>query len=201
MASVASTPSAVDEIRFAPDFVSNVSTYERAIRRHRVMSWARQRSLGEDLVQQALLDLSRVDARYDSTRASSPHHFRVAVLHSRVSDSARVLRRMHGEVAAAAGDTELDFDPTGGGTDNPDFETEQPGSDPVMAEAERAQVWRAVTAAIAELPGRQREVIELALDDCSDKDIAAHLGITAQAVNKSRLAAIANLRRALVPAN
>ena len=195
MASAASTPSATDGIRFTPDFVANIPTYERAIRRHRVMSWARQRSLEDDLVQLALVGLARMDARFDPARASSPHHFRLAVLGSRVSDSARFLRRMHSEVTGVI-DDELDSD-TDDSNSNIAPEGDQPAGDPVLESVARGQAWRRVASAIAVLPGRQREVIELALQDYSDKEIGAHVGVTVQSVNKTRLAAIENLKRAV----
>ena len=195
MASAASTPSAIDGIRFAPDFVANIPTYERAIRRHRVTSWARQRSLDDDLVQLTLVGLARMDARFDPTRASSPHHFRLAVLGSRVSDSARLLRRMHSEVTLVVND-ELDADSneqdSDGALGSPD---QEPDSDPVLESIARQEAWQLVAKSITALPPRQRQVIDLALQDQSDKEIAAHVGVTIQSVNKTRLAAIENLKR------
>ena len=67
--------------------------------------------------------------------------------------------------------------------------------DPVVDRAMRAQVAQAVYMAIKTLPCRQREVIELSLEDMTDKEMAEHLGVTVQSVNKTRLAAIAKLRQ------
>lgn len=197
MASTASTPTAAGEIRFSADFVANIPSYERAIRRHRVMSWARQRSLDDDLVQLTLVDLARVDAYFDPQRASSPHHFRLAVLGSRVSDSYRLLMRLHREVTGVIID-ELDSDIENAIEDARVSDLERDTDDPVVDAAIRAQAARMIVAAIAHLASRQREVIELALEDRSDKEIASRFGVSVQSANKTRLAAIANLKRVLV---
>jgi RNA polymerase sigma factor (sigma-70 family) len=197
MASAPSTQTVSGGVRFSADFIANIPRYQQAIRSHRVMPWARQRALEDDLEQLALIDLARVEARFDPARATSPHHFRLAVLGSRVSDCASLLMRMHREVTGEIEDT-LD---AGDQVDDDDVsfaDSEYITDDPVLDRAIRAQVARAVYEAIPTLPFRQRQVIELALEDCSDREIAEQLGVSVQAVNKSRLAAIANLKQVVL---
>lgn len=198
MASVASTPSATSGVRFSPDFISHIPRYEQAIRRQPVMRWARERGLDEDLAQLSLMDLARVDARYNPERATSPHHFRLAVLGSRVSDCASVLMRMYREVTGEI-DADLAADEEPPENDDTRFDDGQHVTDdPVLDRALRAQLAAAVHAAITTLPARQRQVIELALEDLSDKEIAEKLGVSVQAINKTRLAAITNLKRVVL---
>lgn len=198
MASVASTPSVTGVIRFSADYISNIPRYKQAIRRQPVMRWASARGLDEDLTQLALIDLARVDARFDPERATSPHHFRLAVLGSRVADCASALMRMYREVTGEL-DTDRDADVDSGEDDR---EVNDSGvrelGDPVLERAMRAQVARAVYAAVKALPYRQRQVIEFALEDLSDREIAAKFGISTQAVNKTRLSAIGNLKQVVL---
>jgi RNA polymerase sigma factor (sigma-70 family) len=199
MASVDLTHPAPGDIRFSADFVANISRYQLAIRRQPVMGWARERNLDGDLAQLALLDLARVDARFDPTRATSPHHFRLAVLGSRVSDCARMLMRMHREIAE---DVHLSLDAEDEEGDEgfgARFQRSEHADDnPVLDEAIRGQVASAVYASVKTLPARQREVIELLLEDFTDKEIAAQLCVTVQAVNKTKLAAIAKLKQVVL---
>jgi RNA polymerase sigma factor (sigma-70 family) len=195
MASVASTQAAQGGVRFSADFISHIPRYQQAIRRQPVMGWARERGLDEDLAQLALIDLARVDARYDASRATSPHHFRLAVLSSRVSDCANVLKNMYREVT---GEIDPDLDPDDEVGEDDDVQRgsdERAEGDPVLERAMRAQIALATYLAIKALPARQREVIELQLEDMTDKEIAEQFGVTVQAVNKTKLAAIANLRQ------
>ena len=194
MASTVSTQPAPGELRFSADFIANITVYQRAIRGQRVMRWARERSLDDDLVQAALLDLARVDCRYNPARATSAHHFRLAVLSSRVSDCASVLMRMHREVAEGTHHSE-DDEGTREDTGTPAQRTEQAGDNPVLDDAIRGQTASAVRAAVKTLPARQREVIELVLNDHTDREIAEQLGVTVQAVNKNRLSGIAKLKQ------
>lgn len=196
MASVASTQAAASGVRFSADFISHIPRYEQAIRRQPVMGWARERGLDEDLAQLALIDLARVDARYDASRATSPHHFRLAVLSSRVSDCANVLKNMYREVTGEIDpDLHADDDAEGKDDDVRHGKDEGGEGDPVLDRAMRAQGAQAAYMAIKTLPSRQREVIELMLEDMTDREMAEHLGVTVQAVNKTRLAAISKLRQ------
>ena len=72
------------------------------------------------------------------------------------------------------------------------------GDDPVLAHAIRGQLATAICTAIAALPARQRRVLELALADHTDREIANKLGVSVQAVNKARLAGIVNVRRVVL---
>ena len=190
MASVRSTSSAAAGVRFSATFVANIPQYQRAIYRQPVMRWARERSLDDDLVQLALLDLARVEARFDPARATSPHHFLLAVLGSRVSDCADRLMRMHRDtvdnVADDYRDEECDDNVDGARAHSHAGHAED---DPVVERAVRAQFAAVAYAGIATLPARQREVIALALEDETDKEIAVRLGVSVQSVNKTRLAA------------
>lgn len=198
MASARSTHPASGDVRFSADFIANIPRYQVAIRRQPVMGWARERNLDGDLAQLALLDLARLDGQFDSNRATSPHHFRLAVLASRVSDRARMLMRMHREVAEDV-HLSLDADDEGDEGFGARFQrSEQADDNPVLEEAIRGQVASAVYSSVKTLPARQREVIELLLEDMTDKEIAAHLCITVQAVNKTKLAAIAKLKQVVL---
>jgi RNA polymerase sigma factor (sigma-70 family) len=198
MASVHSTHPASGDVRFSADFIANIPRYQLAIRRQPVMGWASERNLDGDLAQLALLDLARVDSRFDATRATSPHHFRLAVLGSRVSDCARKLMRMHHEVADVHIPLDADDEEGDEGFGARFQRSEEAGENPVLDGAIRGQVASAVHAAVKTLSARQREVIELLLEDLTDKEIAAHLCITVQAVNKTKLAAIAKLKQVVL---
>jgi DNA-directed RNA polymerase specialized sigma24 family protein len=75
---------------------------------------------------------------------------------------------------------------------------EDGAGDPVLEGALRAEVVETVYEALNTLAGRQRQVIEFALKDYTDREIAEELGVSVQAVNKCRLAAITALRRAVL---
>jgi RNA polymerase sigma factor (sigma-70 family) len=196
MASVVSTHPATNSVGFSPDFIANIPKYQQAIRRHRMMHWARERRLEDDLEQLALLDLARVDVRFDPNRASSPHHYRMAVLASRVSDCADVLVRMHSDITGydegLLQDDDLDDDDGVDARDGRLF-----ADDPVLDAAIRGEMAAAMYEAVANLPSRQRQIAQLVLADFTDKEIAIELGISVQAVNKGRLAGVANLERVI----
>jgi RNA polymerase sigma factor (sigma-70 family) len=196
MASDESTLPAAVAVQFSPDFVANLPSYQKAIRRQRIAKWARERGLEEDLVQLALLDLARVEARFDPTRAASAHHYRMAVLPSRVSDCADALMRLHTDFVSLDEErTESDFS---------DEETERHAAeedafrlgDPVITLAMRRQFARALRHAIEALPTVQRRVIELALADYTDREVADELCVSVQAVCTARVKGIAKIQAA-----
>lgn len=194
MARDASTLSASSEGPFSLDFLANLPSIRRAIRGQPTAKWARQRGLEEDLVQLALMDLARVESRFDAGRASSRQHFRMAVLPTRVSDCVAALKRQHSDFVSLdedrAGDERSDED-----AEPIDFEEDAVLlGDQVTQTAMRRQLASTLIAAIEDLPATQRRVMELALTDCSDREIADKLRVSVQAVNKSRRAAIAKLR-------
>ncbi|HBY61165.1 MAG TPA: hypothetical protein DEH78_15190 [Solibacterales bacterium] len=197
MASNASTPSAAGAVQFSPDFLAHLPNYQKAIRGQRIARWARQRGLEEDLVQLALLDLARVESRYDPTRATSAHHYRLAVLPSRVSDCADMLRRMHSDfVSLDEKSAESDLE----GEDAEHRELEEDAvhlGDPVFTLAVRRQFALALRDAVATLPDVQRRVIELALGDYTDREISDELGVSVQAVCTARMKGTAKLRVAI----
>lgn len=197
MASDASTPSAAGAVHFSPDFLANLPRYQRAIRGQRIAKWARHRGLEEDLVQLALLDLARVEARYDPTRATSAHHYRLAVLPSRVSDCVDTLMRMHRDFVSLDEErAESDVE----GEDTERHEVEEAAlhlGDPVLALAARREFALALRDAVTELPALQRRVIELTLADYTDREIADELGVTVQAVCTARLKGTAKVRAAI----
>jgi RNA polymerase sigma factor (sigma-70 family) len=194
MASDASTQSAPGAVHFSSDFVANLPTYQKAIRSHRLATWARERGLLDDLVQLALIDLARVESRFDPARATSPHHYRMAVLGSRVSDCFAQLKRMHGDAFGHRDDEadeveDCDCIEIGTG--------EVATGDAVIADATLAQLVRELVALVDELPTVQRKVLELALVDYSDREIAEHLGVSIQAVNTARRKGLAKIQAAL----
>ncbi|WP_164964334.1 sigma-70 family RNA polymerase sigma factor [Rubrivivax sp. JA1026] len=197
MASDASTPSATSAVRFSPDFLDHLPSYQKAIRGQRIANWARQRGLEEDLVQLALLDLARVESRFDPARAASAHHYRMAVLPSRVSDCVDALMRLHSDFVTLD-EERADSDFADDETDRAESEEEafQLG-DPVFAIAMRRQCAEALCVAIAALPSVQRRVLELALADYTDREIAEELGVSVQAVCTARGKGTAKVQAAL----
>lgn len=194
MASDASTHPAPGAVHFSPDFVANLPTYQKAIRRHRVAGWARERGLLDDLVQLALIDLARVESRFDPNRATSPHHYRMAVLGSRISDCFAQLKRMHGDVFGHRND---DADDIGDG-DCIDIDADDEAiEDAVFADATLGELVRELTILVDALPAAQRKVLELALIEHSDREIAEFLGVSIQAVNAARRKGLAKIRAAL----
>lgn len=200
MASNVSTRTARGAVCFSQDFVANIRTYQKAIRGHHTARWARDRGLEDDLVQLALLDLARVDSRFDPARATSPHHYRMAVLGSRVSDCFDHLQRTHGDVIEYDDDrNDAEGSPDGDQMVHDAHETA--GHDAVFADASCAQFVRALVAIAEALPSVQRKVIELALADHSDREIADALGVSIQAVNVARRKGLAKIQAALRSGN
>lgn len=199
MASRVSTQPAPGAIRFSADFAANVPRYQALIRRQPLMRWAKAFRLEEDLEQLTLLELARVEPRFDPTRAASNEHFFSAVVASRVSDSVRLLKRQHRDVVDDKHVSLNNDNGSEGEEPGAHFFVDETGPDTVVADAMHHQAVTALHAAIEHLSTRQREVIELVLGDLTDAEIAAQLGVSVQAVNKTKLAAIANLKQ-LVPA-
>lgn len=197
MASDASTPSAASPVHFSPDFLAHLPNYQKAIRGQRIAKWARQRGLEEDLVQLALLDLARVEARYDPARATAVHHYRLAVLPSRVSDCVDTLMRMHSDFVS------LDEERAKSDLEEEDAERHEAEEDalhlgdPVFTLAVRRQFAMALRDAIAALPAVQRRVIELTLADYTDRETADELGVSVQAVCAARVKGTAKVRAAI----
>lgn len=197
VASDASTPSAARGVHFSPDFLANLPSYQKAIRRQRIAKWARERGLEEDLVQLALLNLARVEARYDPMRASSAHHYRLAVLPSRVSDCVDTLMRMHSDFVS------LDHDRAECNVDGEDAEIHEAEEDalqigdPVFTLAARRELAQALRDAVAVLPAAQRRVIDFTLADYTDREIAEELGVSVQAVCTARVKGTAKVRAAI----
>jgi len=197
MASLVSTPSASGAIRFSADFAAKIPRYQKLIRRQPLMRWARTFRLEDDLEQLTLLELARVAPRFDPTRAASNDHFISAVLPSRVSDSIRVLKRQHRDIVE---DTHVSLNDDSDGDEEVGTRfLDETGLDTVVEEAMHHQAVAALRSAIEHLSPRQREVIGFVLEDLADADIAAQLGVSVQAINKTKLAAIAKLKQ-LVPA-
>lgn len=197
MASDASTHPVPDAIQFSSDFLAHLPSYQKAIRGQRIAKWARQRGLEEDLVQLALLDLARIESRFDPARAPSVHHYRMAVLPSRVSDCVDALARLHSDFVS--------LDEERPESDFPEEDCERAEieadalllGDPVLALAIHRQFARALRAAIDDLPAVQQRVIEFALADYTDREIADELGVSVQAVCTARVKGIAKVRVAL----
>lgn len=198
MASHDPTPPAPDVVHFSQDFVTHLPSYQKAIRGHRLATWARERGLLDDLVQLALIDLARIESRFDPERATSHHHYRMAVLGSRVSDCFAHLKRMHGDVFGHR-DHEPD-DAEDGDRDEIDPD-EVAIDDAVFGDATRAQFIRELAALVEALPAVQRTVLELALVDHTDREIAERLGVSIQAVNTARRKGIAKIQAALQPSH
>ncbi len=188
---------AVGTIQFTPDFVAHLHTYQKAIRGHRVAGWARERGLLDDLVQIALIDLARVECRFDPERATSRHHYRMAVLGSRVYDGFDLLKRMHGDVLGHCGDDPCDIE-----DERIELRADEVTiGDAVFADATLAELVRELAALLDALPTVQRRVLELALVDHSDREIAEHLGVSIQAVHTARKKGLAKLQAALQPSH
>jgi RNA polymerase sigma factor (sigma-70 family) len=197
MASVVSARPKTGTVRFSPDFIANIPTYQKAIRRHRVMRWAREHRLDQDLEQLVLIDLARIDIRFDPNRAASPHHFRMAVLGSRVSDCADTLMRMHSDIDVVDEASLADEQPDDVATVDLD-ERAYVFENPVLDFAIRKEMATAIHETIKTLPARQHEILKLVLADLTDREIAVQLGVSTQAVNKTRLSGISNLKRGVL---
>jgi RNA polymerase sigma factor (sigma-70 family) len=194
MAYDALTPPAVGGTYFSPDFVAHLAIYQKAIRGHRVAGWARERGLLDDLVQLALIDLARVESRFDPGRATSHHHYRMAVLRSRVYDCFDFLKRMHGDAMDHRGDDVEDLADDGGA----EVSTNEASiGDEVLANATLAELVSELADCLKGLPSVQRRVLELALDEYTDREIADHLGVSTQAVHTTRKKGLAKLRATL----
>lgn len=194
MASDASTRSASGAVHFSQDFLAHLPNYQKAIRGQCIAQWARQRGLEDDLVQLALLDLARVESRYDPARATSAHHYRLAVLPSRVSDCVDKLMRMHSDFISL---DEERAEPDLEGEDAEMYEAEEDAlnvGDPVFTLAVHREFAMALRDAIAALPAVQRRVIELTLADYTDREIADELGVSVQAVCTARMKGTAKVR-------
>jgi len=197
MASDASTPPAPGTPYFSPDFLLQLGSYQRAIRGQRIAGWARDRGLEDDLVQLALLDLARVEGRYDPARATSAHHFRMAVLPSRVNDCVDALMRMHPDFVSLDEErSESAFPDENVEHEEVDEDAFQLG-DSVLDLVIRRQFAMALRTAISALPVVQRRVLELVLEDYTDREIAEELGVSIQAVCTARGKGIAKVRVAL----
>jgi len=197
MASDASTLSAAGAVHFSSDFLANLTSYQKAIRGQRIANWARQRGLEEDLVQLALIDLARVESRFDPARAASAHHYRMAVLPSRVSDCVDALMRQHSDFVSLD-EERAEFDFVDDEADR--HETEDDAcylGDTVFTTTMRRQCAQALLSAIAALPAVQRRVLELALADYTDREIAEELGVSIQAVCTARGKGITKVHAAL----
>jgi len=196
MASVASTHPNAGTVQFSPDFVANIHTYQKAIRGHRLATWARERGLLDDLVQLALIGLARVESRFDPNRATSLHHYRMAVLGSRVSDCFAHLKRMHGDVLGHRVDGSDGAEDVERDEVDPD---EVAIDDAVFGDVTCTQFVHELAALVASLPAVQRKVLELALVEHTDREIAERLGVSTQAVNAARRKGIAKIQSALQP--
>jgi RNA polymerase sigma factor (sigma-70 family) len=199
MTSMTSTAPATGGIEFPAAFAANSAHYRSLIRRQRLMGWARQFGLEDDLEQLALLELARLAPRYDPARSPSLDHYLASIVSSRLSDCVRQLKRQHRDIVDgshtsldSAGDSAIE-------AADGDAETDEPASDDsVFDRVAQTQSSRALVLAITALPARQREVMTLVLEDLTDREIAEGLGVSVQSINKTRLTAIANLQRALL---
>ncbi len=65
--------------------------------------------------------------------------------------------------------------------------------DPVADAVQRRQMTMRLKFEIENLPDRQCEIISLLLQDCTESEIAIHLGVSKQAVSKAKLKAMSTL--------
>lgn len=186
---------ASSEVQFSTDFAASVPAYLARIRRHPFARWGRLYGLQADLEQLTLIELARIATRTGTLPAANDPHFSV-VLTQRLSNCIRALKRNHRDIVDDSHlsiDKKVDGDPAG-----ENLLIDEIGTDTVEA-VERHQAIAALRRAIEALTARQREVIDLILAEMTEAEIAIELGVSVQAVNKTKLAAYARLRL-LVPA-
>lgn len=198
MASVDSTFPTALPLSFPPEFVERISLFEDMVNRRSAMRWAEEHGLADDLRQMALLEIARIVPKFHPSLASSLDHFVGACLNNCLADCIRFLKRTHRE---SADRRSVQIDAESSDEDSPPTLSELKALDgpfnPVFDHLVRARASKELRDACAQLPPRQREVVNLVLRDCTDREVSEEIGVTVQSVNKTRLAAIENLRKLL----
>jgi RNA polymerase sigma factor (sigma-70 family) len=180
MTSMTSTAPAPGGLEFPAALAANSAHYRRLIRRQRLMGWARQFGLEDDLEQLALLELARLTPRYDPARSPSLDHYFGAILSDRMSDCVRQLKRQHRDIVDGSHSSFDSADDSATEATDEDAATRELASnDSVFDYVAQAQSSRALARAIETLPARQREVTALVLEDLTDREIADKLGVSA----------------------
>ena len=139
----------------------------------------RDRSQAEDVVQEAFLDLWRGAARFDPER-SRPASYLLTFVHRRAVD---LIRREQARPQRGAGVEDI---------------AERAGRDDIAGSLVGREQGAAVRASLADLPGPQRQVLELAyFSGLSQSEIAEQLGEPLGTVKSRTHVALARLRELL----
>jgi RNA polymerase sigma factor (sigma-70 family) len=137
----------------------------------------RDRALAEDAVQEAFLAVWRSADAYKRERAK-PSTWILTVVHRRAVDLVRREERRRGEPLEAA---------------------PEPSSGPVDEDATLRERRAAVQAALTELPGDQRQALELAYyGGLTQSELAERLGVPLGTVKSRMFAGLGRLRELLV---
>ena len=139
----------------------------------------RDASQAEDVVQEAFLDLWRNAARFDPSR-SRPASYLLTFVHRRAVD---LVRREQARPQRGGGVEDI---------------AERAGSEDVAGSLVVREQGASVRAALADLPGPQRQVLELAyFNGLSQSEIAEHLGEPLGTVKSRTHVALSRLRELL----
>lgn len=193
-----STSASTDAPAYFPPILhdaARVSAFRRLVRSQPVMAWARARSLNDDLEQLGLIEIAKILRTYDAQRGTTAEQYVGVAIRSRLLSCVRTLSSTNGRDLEQSIDGALT-------TDDERRPSEQPPSDSAQnADAPdhlaRTQLARAVRDEVLRLPTRQREVIELMLADHTEREIAHKLGVSVQAVNKTKQGAFEALKLSL----
>lgn len=210
---------------YFPDFEASLPTFKRLTRSRKLapmMAWARSRGIDEDLEQLGLIELAKLLGKFDPSVGTTVEQYIGSTLPARMVTCLRSLNRDYcdpvDQMASSheTGSSEFrdaladDGDPLStlqddeisiagdamGVTDATAFAFEIVGDT-----AANALEWKRIMATllreIEQLPNRQAEVVRLGLAGYTDGEIAQHLGISKQAVNKSKQKAIEGLSQVM----
>lgn len=196
MPEVISTRASADATAYFPSAFNDsvrIGAFRRVLRAHPTMAWARARSLHDDLEQIALLEVAKVLRQFDPSVGTSVEQFVGVAMRQRMFSCRRALLGAYG--VSPESDEVTDAHDEFGQADNIPDANPSANVEEVCAQRQRTQ---SLGNAVAALPTRQRAIVQLMLEDHTEREIAEQLGVSIQAVNKSKLSAIKTLQQVLV---
>lgn len=165
-----------------------IKAFRRVVRAHPVMVWANARSLGDDLEQLALLEIANILRSYNPNLGTTPEQYVGIALRTRLFSCQRALTSAYGDPSVGQGDESGDV---ADHEQKEDMEREATGHvDCTFNTYADKQLARHLKLGIAQLPHRKRQVIEMTLEDSTEREIAQELAVSVQSVNKSKQGAI-----------
>jgi RNA polymerase sigma factor (sigma-70 family) len=176
-----------------------IRALRRVVRAHPLMCWARARSLGDDLEQLALMEVPNILRGYQPGHGTTPEQYVGSALRVRLFSCKRTLVRIYGATTTTQyvefrdATSEADLEEDVGFASDSDSDGDG-GVDAAFTGYAVAERTRLLTACIPRLPNRQRQIIDLALQDNTEREIAQQLGISVQSVNKGKQSALKALR-------